>query len=240
MKVCNKTLIITAAVGLCSFANAIDHAGSFSSGSSFTAANGKDSHAQGFSCLADGDYSYAAGLASHATGESSHAEGYQTLASGKHSHSEGSLTAAYGYAAHAEGYYSVASNFYAHAEGYYTEARAPVSHAQGVYTIASGVISSANGWFCEALGYSSYANGLMARAAHNDTFVWSSSNLSNDYVFSSTTNDQFNVYAENGIRLVTGSNAVIKLDKIDPREVIMSAPGESYDGLTLEEFVLQY
>jgi hypothetical protein len=79
---------------------------------------GTNSNAEGYLCIAGGNYSHAEGTYTTASGNYSHAEGgSNTTASGTCSHAEGSDTTASGYASHAEGYHTKASGNYSHAEG---------------------------------------------------------------------------------------------------------------------------
>lgn len=120
---------------------------------------------------------------STASGESSHAQGSYVTASGTASHAEGSGSTASGIASHAEGTATTASGNDAHAEGTGSTASGNRSHAEGSYTTASG--------------YVSHAAGENASAIHDNTFVWSDSES-----ISSTTNKEFTVHADNGIRLL--------------------------------------
>lgn len=93
-----------------------------------------------------------------------------------------------------------------------------------------------------ASGSSSQAHGIYAEALHDETYVWSSTDNWNLYrnVLSSTTNKQYSVFAENGIRLLVGDNAIVDIETINPSKIKVSAPGKAYDGLTLEQFILNY
>jgi len=115
-------------------------------------------------------------------------QGHLVTASGDFSSAQGYSTTASGVASHAEGGGAVASGAYSHAEGYSTTASGAYSHAEGYSTTASGTAS--------------HAAGLQANAAHDYTWVWSDGNDGNP--FSSTANNQFSVYAANGIRLLGG------------------------------------
>jgi hypothetical protein len=79
------------------------------------------------------------GLGNIATGENSHAEGDSTQAIGNFSHAEGLGTIAYGDRSHAEGQDTIASGSYSHAEGYQTIALANHQHVQGQYNAVSSV-----------------------------------------------------------------------------------------------------
>jgi hypothetical protein len=149
--------------------------------------------------------SFAAGLGTKALGSYSSAEGYHSEASGYVSHAEGNYTEAAGNYSHAEGWSTEASGSASHAEGYNTTASGGGAHAQGGNTTASGLYSSVAGYESEANGVISTALGSSAIANHDYSFVWSSSSATNCLVeFESTTNYQFSVYAENGIRLLGG------------------------------------
>jgi len=77
---------------------------------------------------------------------------------------------------------------YAVAEGYQTTASGDYSHAEGQNTTASG--------------YYSHAEGEDAKATNDHTYVWNDgTNVDGDGYCKSTTNNQFSVYAANGIRL---------------------------------------
>jgi hypothetical protein len=54
----------------------------------------------------------------------------------------------------------------------------------------------------------------LAQALHDDTFVWSSSDATDQLIFTSTTNKEFSVYADNGIRFVTGTNGAVEMNAI--------------------------
>jgi trimeric autotransporter adhesin len=83
-------------------------------------------------------------------------------------------------------------------------------------TVSGGYLNTAGG-YCSfiaggannsAVGTNSFAAGNQAQANHQGSFVWADSQNS---PFASTTNDQFNVRAQGGVRLVT-SGAGITLD----------------------------
>lgn len=108
-----------------------------------------------------------------------------------------STTTEPGLHAFSHGLANVATGNYSHAEGLFTTAGGTGSHAQGIGT--------------KAYGEFSHVAGRNASALHDDTFVWSSSDGASSMTFSSTTNKQFNVYAHNGIRLVTGTDALVDI-----------------------------
>ncbi|MDF7805849.1 hypothetical protein P4E94_00260 [Pontiellaceae bacterium B12219] len=155
--------------------------------------------------------SIVAGQGSTAGGSYSSALGVNSTASGYASHAQGNLTEASGPMSHAEGYSSKAVHLFAHAEGYGTVAAGPASHAEGSSTVASNSCSHAEGYYSKALGTASHAGGSKAVAQHANSFVWSSGDDLNEE-FISTTNRQFNVYADNGIRLVPGSSAKVDVE----------------------------
>jgi hypothetical protein len=157
------------------------------------------------------NFSFASGIRNEATGFSSHAEGSITKALGASSHAEGSNTEARGSYSHAEGYFTKALGQPSHAEGYQTVAYGSSSHAEGNHTYATGICSHAEGYLSEAGGVLSHAAGALAKADHDAAFVWSSSGAGYQLEFASTTNRQFNVYADNGIRLITGSNGTVEI-----------------------------
>lgn len=170
------------------------------------------SFASGYHVGSMGEYAHLEGLYNIAFGIYSHAEGYFTEASAIASHAEGSQTLASGDYSHAEGYSAKAYGYQAHAEGFDTRAYGDSSHAEGYGSIATGIVSHAEGWDTEAVGSISHAAGTKSKALHDYTYVWSSSDTNKTFEFTSTTNDQFNVYANNGIRLVPGSNAAVKVE----------------------------
>jgi len=188
--------------------------GAFVQGGNCQAA-GSQSHAEGYNTKALGNQSHAQGYGTTASGHHSHAEGGQTVASGAYSHAEGYDTTASGSQSHAEGYGTTAGGLYSHAQGYASQAIGNWSHAGGYYTyaIGSGSLSSgynteANGHRSLASGYMTYANGdrsvalgNLAKADHDDTFVWASPGATASER-TSTTNDEFTVYAANGVRLL--------------------------------------
>jgi hypothetical protein len=177
-----------------------------------TTANGYASHAEGGSTTgAAADYAHAEGYLTTASGNYSHSEGYNTTASGKYSHAEGNGITASGWDSHAEGFSTTASGNHSHAEGYQTAARSTYSHAEGLNTIAyltshaegvntyAAATSHAEGSSSTASGAVSHAAGYNAFATNDYTWVWSDGTS-----FGSTTNNQFSVYATNGIRLLGG------------------------------------
>ena len=93
--------------------------GSFSMGRKAGSIVGTDSHAEGSSTIAEGDYSHAEGGNTTASGNYSHAEGGGTFASGSCSHTEGLYTRAKGPNQHVQGKYNVedSENMYAHIVG---------------------------------------------------------------------------------------------------------------------------
>lgn len=85
------------------------------------------------------------------------------------------------------------------------------NYVAGGATVAGGVSNSATGSYSmipgglsnTAAGAYSFAAGRRAMATNNGTFVWADST---DAAFASTTNDQFNVRAAGGVRLVGATN----------------------------------
>lgn len=171
---------------------------------------GESSMAVGFLNSAYGQ-SFAVGQNCEALGVTSFASGYCVSALGDYSHAEGRDTEASGNWSHAEGWGSIASGIIAHAEGWLTVASGCPSHAEGNRTIASGAASHAEGYDSEAIGSLSHASGYSAKAVHNYAYVWSSGSEAGAFDFESTTNRQFSVYADNGIVLVPGDDAVVKV-----------------------------
>lgn len=165
-------------------------------------------YAQGWSNMAWGTCGHAEGMGTVASGGYSHAEGLYTMAAGLYgAHAEGRNTRAIGTAApHAEGYDTTASGFIAaHAEGRATVAAASYSHAEGYSTCASGAYSHTEGYMTLAAGVASHAAGAMAKATNSITWVWSDGTD-----FSSTSTNQFSVYASGGIRLLGGPVTIAK------------------------------
>jgi hypothetical protein len=179
-----------------------------------TTASGYASHTEGIFTTASGCASHAEGCSTTASGSASHAEGLETLASGCYSsHAEGKSTTASGcYGSHAEGIFTTASgNYGSHAEGRSTTASGDHSHAEGCGTIASGCASHAEGYVTQAIGNYSHAAGTYATAAHNRTWIWKGSTLTNQV--STTKTDQFMVSAEGGSAFF--GNVGINTDNID-------------------------
>ncbi len=122
-------------------------------------AQGKASHAEGYSTTANGMYSHAESRVTQANGVGSHAEGYYTTAQANYSHAEGASTQANGEGSHAEGYNTSAVGDYSHTEGNCTSAKGPYSHAEGITTITSGNGSHAEGVSAQALTTGAHAEG---------------------------------------------------------------------------------
>jgi hypothetical protein len=142
-----------------------------------------------------------------ATAPGSVSEGSSTTASGNNSHAEGSSTAVSSVAGHAEGSgTSVYSGGSAHGEGDYTVASGSASHAEGEQTAASGAYSHSEGVISTATGYSSHAAGCSAHAIHNYSYVWSDGTT----YLSSTTNNQYSIYAANGTRILGGPTVIVR------------------------------
>jgi len=80
-----------------------------------------------------------------------------------------------------------------------TKASGAYSFAAGGGTEASGESSTAQGELTVASGRSAHAVGSSSKATNDFTFVWS-----DGAAFGSTINQQFSVYASNGIRLLGG------------------------------------
>jgi len=167
---------------------------------SYTTASGNDSHAEGSVTTASGRRSHAEGSGTTASGIGSHAEGSNTEASGEQSHAEGKGTTASGIGSHAEGIGTTASAGSSHAEGNGTIASGGQSHAEGHETTASGTMSHAEGYKTTASGHSSHAAGWQANAIHDHTYVWSDGTS-----ISSSSEKQYTVRAQNGIRLYGGN-----------------------------------
>ncbi len=162
---------------------------------------------QGRLCEVGGLYASAQGHFAKAYGPWSHAEGFATRAYASGAHAEGIGTHAEGGASHAEGHDSDALGNFSHAEGEDTCASGEKSHSQGWWTLAAGEASFAAGYYSEANGNHSTAMGYEAFAQHDDTFVWASSG-GTEQQRTSTTNDEFTVYAANGVRLLGGPTIV--------------------------------
>ncbi len=120
---------------------------------------------------------------------------YATVAGGVYN------TAGGEYATVAGGYLNTAISDYATASGgqgnQATALGATV--AGGVSGIAGGQYSTVpGGTYNSALGNYSFAAGNQAKALHQGAFVWADSQGAN---FSSTTNDEFSIRAQNGVRI---------------------------------------
>ena len=113
----------------------------------------------------------------------------------------GSEASASGIYSTALGYYTTASGGASTALGYSTTASGNNSTALGLGTTASGGSSIALGVDTTASGFTSFAGGHQAQALHDGSFVWADSQ---NGFFASTTNDQFSVRANRGVRFVTG------------------------------------
>ena len=109
----------------------------------------------------------------------------------------------------AVGYQTTATNSYATALGYFAQAGGTNSLALGS-SLASGNRSTALGYGNTASGNRSTAMGQLSYATNNGAFVWADSQNANFY---STSNDQFSVRAQGGVRLVT-SGAGLTVDGI--------------------------
>ena len=162
-----------------------------------TTASGNFSHAQGDTTTAAGVASHSEGRSTTASGNFSHAEGFTTIASGSASHTEGSSTTASGNESHAEGLTTTASGSASHAEGRSTTASGNFSHAEGDNTTTSGLASHSEGSFTRARGNTSHAAGSYVESAHDRTWIWKGSSLTN--VISTTRTDQFLVSAAGGV-----------------------------------------
>jgi hypothetical protein len=161
-----------------------------------TQAIGNNAFAIGTGTTASLDNAHAQGWITTASGWNAHAQGGLTTASETAAHAQGWRTAALGWGSHAQGGETIASNQYAHAQGFRTAALGDYAHAQGYRSIAAGIAS--------------HAAGHSAIVSNDYSFVWSSS-TTNETPFASTTNRQFSVYADNGIRLHTGPDATIEI-----------------------------
>ena len=176
---------------------------SISIGPAGTSAGGQYTFAQGPHAVADGTGSHAEGDGSQAHGVGSHAEGCSTAsADAAYAHTEGSGTAL-GPRSHAEGTGTETDCEASHAEGAWSEAWGDDSHAEGVLSEAWGDCSHAEGFWTEAHGTVSHAAGENAKANDDNTYVWSDGTG-----ISSSTNEQYTVYAGNGIRLLGGETEI--------------------------------
>ena len=124
-------------------------------------------------------------------------EGYLIDGSGTYSHAEGNGNIASGPYSHAEGVNNIASGIYSHAEGVVNTASGQYSHAEGVNNTASGDGSHAEGVNNIASGQYSHAAGQYAQAAHQRTWVWHGSTVSQSVC--STRTNQFMVSAAGGV-----------------------------------------
>ena len=129
-----------------------------------------------------------------------------------------------------------------HAEGTSTSATGGGSHAEGGGTVASGINSHAEGAGSQATGRYSHAAGFNAQANHDYSYVWSDGNGG-----ASSAQNQYNVFATGGIRLLggpitgnmSGTNIIantISTDKVDATFIALlggSGGGGSGDALTV-------
>jgi hypothetical protein len=118
-------------------------------------------------------------------------------------------SAASGHRAFAIGGDCEASGYYSYAKGRESFSYGFYSHVDGDHCSSSGAFSHAQGANCKAYGDYSRASGANATADHDFSYVWSSGQT-----FSSSTNQQFSVYAENGINLETGPQASVTVNGV--------------------------
>jgi hypothetical protein len=174
----------------------------------------------GLGCEASGEFSTVSGglfnyaIADHATcsgGNNNGASGtYSTCAGGDHNGASGS------YAAVGGGHQNDATNTVATVcGGEDNDASAfGACITGGQLNISAGLVSSVGGGYsnsalgdysavpggrqCSATGEYSFTAGRQAKALHDGSFVWADGQAAD---FASTTTDQFNVRAQNGVRI---------------------------------------
>lgn len=136
------------------------------------------------------------GLGNTAINDAATAMGANTIASGISSTAMGAGTIADGYASTTLGLATVADGTGA--------------TAMGALTAADGDYSTATGYNTSAGGNSSTAMGYQANATHDATFVWADDSSSS--AFNSTTNREFSIRAQNGVRLQTDKGIHLNAD----------------------------
>jgi hypothetical protein len=93
------------------------------------------------------------------------------------------------------GYFGFTGGGGQNSAGYYGVVGGGVGNTEtGSYDVIPG------GFACQANGYSAFASGWYAQALHEGTFVWSDTQAA---TFSSNTNNEFSIRAQNGVRIQT-------------------------------------
>ena len=155
---------------------------------------GEYAFAEGSWTNANGKYSHSEGYVTSAKKIASHAEGEYTLADAEGSHAEGKDTSAAGYASHAEGTYSIAYSSCSHAEGSNTKAKGQYSHAEGCWTSAIGDASHAEGFYTIAGSENMHVGGKYNKTSANALFV-----LGNGNYYSNIRSDAFIIYPDGSV-----------------------------------------
>ena len=141
-------------------------------------------------------------------GQANWAVGYSaTIAGGDFNHAD------------ANGIYSFVGGGYANntVGGFSTVSGGEANGANGTYaTVPGGEANSAAGEY-------SFAAGHQATALHQGAFVWADSQ---SVAFNSTTNDQFNVRAQGGVRIITGNTNLT----LDGQSVAISTGPNTFTG----------
>lgn len=166
--------------------------------------------AMGAYTAASGAISTAMGAFTTASGTASTAMGYFTTASGDVSTAMGTNTIASGISSTAMGAGTIADGYASTTLGLATVADGTGATAMGALTAADGDYSTATGYNTSAGGNSSTAMGYQANATHDATFVWADDSSSS--AFNSTTNREFSIRAQNGVRLQTDKGIHLNAD----------------------------
>ncbi len=189
--------------------------GNASLGSRATVGGGQENSAPGdFATVSGGRYNSASGFATVVSGASNVASGsYSTIGGGReHSTSDfatisGGVSNTGGLAAAVGGGYSndAVGSFAAIGGGLTNRAYSYATVGGGAYNRADGDYSAVpGGQLNTALGSFSFAGGRRSKANQDGAFVWGDSNNVDK---TSSTADQFNVYASGGTRIFSNSAA---------------------------------
>lgn len=116
-----------------------------------------------------------------------------------------------GTGAHAEGGYNSAVGDFSHAEGYFNTVSGAYAHAEGAFNYADGINSHVEGKFNFAKGKISHSAGIYSVAAHDRTWIWKGSTVTD--LVSTTRTDQFLVSAAGGVYLA--DKVGIRTDNIE-------------------------
>lgn len=163
----------------------------FASGS-FSSSMGFNNHATGYGSVTLGNGNHASGPDSLAIGAAATATNAYSVSIGQATIANGQSSLAMGRSSEADGISSVAIGDGALATG-------QDSVAMGNGTTAGGLDSTAFGFFSSASGDYSTAMGHGAQATNSDCLVWSDN--SSGTTFSSTTNNQVALCAQNGLMM---------------------------------------